>query len=601
MQFKKNTSLLLFFILIYISKGYAQKEIDLADEFFSINDFKKAEQLYSNYIFQKETLPKVYDNYRQCLIKTNQNQELYKSLKKLNKKFPENYLIQVDLLDIEKVVGRLKEFKKDYKITYNAVKKNNYNFLLLYNKLSLRNYLSLTLEFIFDERKTRNDNLFYSEEVMEIYRQRKDNKKWIDEALAYLEFNYSKLELIENQLQLQLNEDDYIYLEEKLLQKIGSSKSVIYQSFLVWLYVQQKDFYSAFQQQRSIDKIRQEFGQKLVDLALIAMDNKAINDAIEILSYVTSTYPDEPIYVDAQDKLIQIRQNKVVATYPVDTVQVNTLITDYDLLASKSRLVRQRIDIKLKQIKLIAFELHQNKRAIDSLNSLVNKRDISSNQLAKARLLLGDILLFDNQQGEASLIFFKVENKWRTGTYAEQAKLKNAKIYYYMGEFSLAQSMLDILKKATTREISNDAIELSVFIKSNSGLDTTFAPLQLYAKAELLAYQKKYEESLKCLDKLLADFPFNTLVDEVYWKKAKIYQLISNKLGQKEQLKLIIQKYSKDIWADDAVYLLAQQLELEGDKIAAMEYYKKILIDYKSSIYLENSRNAYRKLRGDRL
>jgi hypothetical protein len=53
--------------------------------------------------------------------------------------------------------------------------------------------------------------------------------------------------------------------------------------------------------------------------------------------------------------------------------------------------------------------------------------------------------------------------------------------------------------------------------------------------------------------------------------------------------------------AGDAVYLLAKQLEAEGDKIAAMEYYKKILIDYKSSIYLENSRNAYRKLRGDRL
>ncbi len=588
-------------ILSFMSQGYTQTEIDLADEYFSINDFKKAEDLYANYIYQEEKLVRVYSKYRRCLIETNQYDQLYKSLKKLNKKFPENYLIQVDLLSIEEQSGHLKEFKKDYKITYNTVKKNNYNFLLLYNKLSLRNYLTLSLQFIADERKTRNDDLFYSIEVMEIYKQRKENKKWIDEALAYLEFNYSKLEIIEDQLQLQLGDDDFIYLEEQLLQKIGTSKSIIYQSLLVWLYVQQKDFYSAFQQQRSIDKIRKEFGQELVNLAVIAIDNNSIDDAVDILSYVTNTYTEEPIYIDAQSKLIQIRQDKIIASYPVDKSQVNALIKDYNLLADKSKLVRQRIDIKLKQIKLIAFELHENKRAIDSLNGLVIKRGISSNQLAKVRLLLGDIYLFDNQQGEASLIFFKVENKWKSGTYAEQAKLKNAKIYYYMGEFSLSQSMLDILKKATSREISNDAIELSVFIKSNSGLDTTFVPLQLYADAELLAYQKRYEESLKKLDKLLLDFPFNTLVDEVYWKKSELYQLTGNQAEEKEQLKLIIQKFSKDIWADDAVYQLAQQLEAEGDKVAAMEYYKKILIDYKGSIYLENSRNAYRKLRGDKL
>ena len=588
-------------ILSFMSQGYTQTEIDLADEYFSINDFKKAEDLYANYIYQEEKLIRVYSKYRRCLIETNQYDQLYKSLKKLNKKFPENYLIQVDLLSIEGQAGHLKEFKKDYKITYNTVKKNNYNFLLLYNKLSLRNYLTLSLQFIADERKTRNDDLFYSIEVMEIYKQRKENKKWIDEALAYLEFNYSKLEIIEDQLQLQLGDDDFIYLEEQLLQKIGTSKSIIYQSLLVWLYVQQKDFYSAFQQQRSIDKIRKEFGQELVNLAVIAIDNNSIDDAVDILSYVTNTYSEEPIYIDAQSKLIQIRQDKIIASYPVDKSQVNALIKDYNLLADKSKLVRQRIDIKLKQIKLIAFELHENKRAIDSLNGLVIKRGISSNQLAKVRLLLGDIYLFDNQQGEASLIFFKVENKWKSGTYAEQAKLKNAKIYYYMGEFSLSQSMLDILKKATSREISNDAIELSVFIKSNSGLDTTFVPLQLYADAELLAYQKRYEESLKKLDKLLLDFPFNTLVDEVYWKKSELYQLTGNQAEEKEQLKLIIQKFSKDIWADDAVYQLAQQLEAEGDKVAAMVYYKKILIDYKGSIYLENSRNAYRKLRGDKL
>ena len=68
MTVKNNMLLSVAFILLFVCKGYSQKEIDLADEYFQINDFKKAEQLYSNYIFQEDKLSRVYDNYRQCLI-----------------------------------------------------------------------------------------------------------------------------------------------------------------------------------------------------------------------------------------------------------------------------------------------------------------------------------------------------------------------------------------------------------------------------------------------------------------------------------------------------------------------------------------------------
>ncbi len=601
MTFSKNILLPLVLLLIFISKGFAQKEIELADEYFAINEFKKAEKLYENYIFQEGQFNKVYDNYRECLLKTNQVDALYKSLKKLKKRYPEKFIVHVDLLVTERQLDKTKEFQKDYKSTYALVKKDNYKFLMLYDVLMKRGYFDLFLTFITDERKARNDGLYYSIEVMEVYKIKGENKKWIDEALDYLEFNFSKRTYIEDQFQLHLKEEDYTYLETQLLQRIGASKSTVYQSLLVWLYIQQKDFYSAFQQQRSIDRERREYGVELYKLAEIAIDNNALDDAVDILSYITKTYPDEVIYINAQKRLIELREQKVIATYPVDTTQVNSLITDYRALLKKSKSLDQRVDIQLKQIRLVAFELHDNERAIQELNKLLSQRGISAQRIAKVQLLLADVYLFDDQKGEASLLYFKVEKRWKSGGYAEQAKLKNAMIYYYSGEFSLAQSMLDILKKATTREISNDAIELSVFIKSNSGLDTSFDALQLYADSDLLTYQKKYNEALTKLDELLTRFPFHTLVDEVYWKKAQIYKSINDSNHRKEQLQLIVEKYSKDIWADDATYELAKLCEKEGDKKSAMEYYKRILLDYKGSIYLENSRMSYRRLRGDRI
>ena len=68
-----------------------------------------------------------------------------------------------------------------------------------------------------------------------------------------------------------------------------------------------------------------------------------------------------------------------------------------------------------------------------------------------------------------------------------EAKLRNAKLSYYKGDFRLAQEHLDILKQATTREIANDALELSMRIKENIAFDSVGAALKEYASIELFS------------------------------------------------------------------------------------------------------------------
>ena len=85
----------------------------------------------------------------------------------------------------------------------------------------------------------------------------------------------------------------------------------------------------------------------------------------------------------------------------------------------------------------------------------------------------------------------------------------------------------------------------------------------LFFKAKLLIKQKKYEEAITALNKIIAEDNQGFLTDDVYFMMAETY---NNHLKNSEK---------------------------------AQEYYQKIIFDHTSSIYLVDSRKKFRKLRGD--
>jgi tetratricopeptide (TPR) repeat protein len=102
-----------------------------------------------------------------------------------------------------------------------------------------------------------------------------------------------------------------------------------------------------------------------------------------------------------------------------------------------------------------------------------------------------------------------------------EAKLRNAKLSYYKGEFKLAQEHLDILKLATSREIANDAMDLSILIQDNTGLDSTGEAMRAYAAVDLLLFQHRDDEALRQLDALLTKYPNPQLTDECGGKRPR--------------------------------------------------------------------------------
>lgn len=142
--------------------------------------------------------------------------------------------------------------------------------------------------------------------------------------------------------------------------------------------------------------------------------------------------------------------------------------------------------------------------------------------------MLADIYLISGEIWEASLLYSQVEKDFKYEAIGQEAKFRNAKLSFYAGDFAWAKSQADVLKGATTKLISNDALDLSLIISDAIAVDTNEAPLKLFACADLMIRQHKYEDAIIKMDSINILYSSNTLGDDIYFKKAQIYMIQKN-------------------------------------------------------------------------
>lgn len=173
------------------------------------------------------------------------------------------------------------------------------------------------------------------------------------------------------------------------------------------------------------------------------------------------------------------------------TQSVQNLIRDYKVFIAQYRDNTNALEAQRSEAMLYATYLDEKEKAIVLLNELIQNPRASLLVKSTAKLDLGDIYLLKGEPWESNLVIFTSWEVIARKPSRLWSKLKNAKLSYYKGDFRLAQEHLDILKEATTREIANDAMELSMRIKENIAFDSVGEALKAYASIELLLYQNK--------------------------------------------------------------------------------------------------------------
>jgi tetratricopeptide (TPR) repeat protein len=249
-----------------------------------------------------------------------------------------------------------------------------------------------------------------------------------------------------------------------------------------------------------------------------------------------------------------------------------------------------------------AFYSDKSNEAISNLKEALNTPGITDMQKAETKMLLADIHVLHSDIWEAALFYMQVENDFKFEPIGHEAKFKNARIFYYDGEFDFAQAQLGVLKESTSKLIANDALKLSLLITDNFGLDSNFRAMSWYANGDLLIEQHKYTEAFQLFDSIILTFPYHSLGDEILLVKAKAMQQQGKWEDAIRFLEELLKYHKEDILADDAIFQLAEIYENQlNNKEKAADFYKIILFDYKGSLYSEEARKRFRSLRGESL
>ena len=617
---------ILFVLLLILSCGalFAQQseEEKLALQYYKDKEFDKAVELFEK-IQAKKPNSYVYYYYYASLMELQRYGDLEKLCKKQIRNFPNVQRYKVDLGYAYERAGENQKAEKQYQDLLRNLQAKEFSVQELYSAFYSHVKYDYAIESILKGRKLLNNDKFLAKELIALYQHLNQTEKVIDEALNLVkEDDETYLEQAQTAIQNLLQDDDdqikYNTVKttlQKYSQKYPSNIS--YLNLLLWINQLHKDFPEALELAKSIDKRTKKEGLKTYPLALVAAENKDYETAIEALNYVISKGEDALNYVLAKMKILDVRYQQLTSTSPVKMVDAMNLERDFQKALEENGIHSGTMDWIRKYAHLLAFYVNKPQAAIDLLtHASSNTKD--NKEKSQYKIDMADIQLYMGDIWEASLNYSQVDKALPNDALGSEAKFKNAKLSFYIGEFDWAKSQLDVLAAATTKLISNDAIYFSLLIADNQeeeeegddedttqmlfGQETKNLPLKKYAEADFLIFQNKDDKALEVLDTVIAMSPFGTLVDDALYQKALIFIKQKNYLGAEALLKKIEDNHGTELLADDAVYQLAELYEYYlKDVSKAMEYYQKIIRDFSSSLYVVEARKHYRTLRGDNI
>ncbi|HEY4650423.1 MAG TPA: tetratricopeptide repeat protein [Pontibacter sp.] len=599
--FRKTYLLVTLLLVLATTIVQAQtQDLELAREYFRKGEYQKAEALYEKLVDDKRLFPVVYPDYLKTLLALRNYKEAEKLVKRTIKQNPGNYNFEVDLGLVYQAAGDKTAAEK--------------HFNRIIQQATAENAIAVASAFIqndlFDQaektylrgRELSKNPLEHNRPLIALYTYRQKNEALIPEVLNLLQENESEVGYVQNMLQNSLRDEKALdALEKELIMRVQQYPDKLsYNELLVWLYVQRLDFYSALLQARAVDKRTRSGGARVMELGAISAKNKDYKSAIEAYEYIVSEYPEGPYYLVARQRLINAREEQVQNTFPVDKEKITALIADYNALLAEVGKSAATVEVLQHMANLYAFYLDDKEKAIALLQEAIAMPRANGNVVADSKLTLGDIYLLKGEPWESTLLYSQVEKSHKDTPIGYEAKLRSARLNYFKGDFELAQAHLDILKLATSREIANDAMDLSLLITDNTGLDTSTTAMEEYAAIELLVFQNKLQQALRSLDAMLQKYPGHSLTDEIYFQKAGIQERMGDFAGAVASLEKIVSSPQYDILSDDALFKMAFIYEENlKDPAKAQQLYNDLLVKHQGSIFVAEARKRFRNLRGD--
>ncbi|TDT46673.1 tetratricopeptide repeat protein [Maribacter spongiicola] len=589
----------IFFIITYTALStfsFAQDDF-LAKQYFADGDFEKAVVFYEKLV---EKNPRRTE-YVQDLVACYQQLERYVEAEDfLNERLKDRNPYPTLLIDLGYNYA-LQEKEDMAQINYDKaldiISKNpNYGYALglQFQKYSL---LDLAIK-AFQQSMDLNPALDFNFQMARIYGEQGNVEAMYNSYLnLVIDGKTSKsniLRSIDDFVSEDAEDKNNILLKKVLLERAQKNPDVLWNELLSWLFVQQKQYGSAFRQEKAIYKrMDGSSTTRLENLGKDALENEENEVAKDIFSYIIENTSNNLIKLDSELYLIDIELLNPSAS------QLEAIQKKYDALIDEYGYKTQSLQLQVAYANFLTFKKNDPAPAEKLLKNSLDL-PLSDRGTAYLKLALGDILVYDKKFNEALIYFSQIQQKLKNDVLGQDARYKVAQTSFYKGDFDWALTQLKVLRSSTSQLIANDAMQLSLLISDNSLEDSTQTALKKYARADFLAYQNKTDEAITALGDILENHKGEKIEDEALLKQAQLFEKKKKYEDAELNYQKIITFYGNGILADDAYYALGEiYRKILNDPIKAKEQYEKIIYNYQDSYYFPEARKNFRILRGD--
>ncbi len=594
------------FITIVFMAGFAisafGQNAKLADQYYLDGEYEKASDIYE-LLYQKSNRSDYYFNkYIECLLALEDFERSEQIIKEQLKADPEKINLHVTLGNVLERQNKFEEADAEYLTAIENLSPNIQRITQLGNSFIMLAKYDLAIQTYERGTELMKNPALFSYNLADLYRRKGDKEKMIEQYLFSLHANPNRLNSVQSVLQRNLYGDEFDLLQQQLYMFIQEfPETDHFPEMLAWVFIQKKDYRNALRQVRALDKRLNENGSRVYALAQVASNARDYDTAIEAFDYIVNTKgKNSSYYLEAKRASLACMRKKLVSAYDYTEEDLKALETEYITFLDEFGWNANTALIVTELSRLEAFYLNDLDRAIELLNEVIKYPGVNKHVQGNAKISLADYYLMQGEIWEATLLYSQVDKAFQEENLGEQARFKNAKLSYYNGDFEWAQTQFDVLKASTSKLIANDALDLSIFIMDNLGLDTTDHPMKAYAEAELLIFQNRLDKANEKLTILSNLYPEHGLQDDIKYARARI-AMKERAYEAAELLYLdIIENHREEIRADNAMFELADLYEHQLDRLdKAMELYERIFIEFSGSTFSIEARKRYRFLRGD--
>ncbi len=575
----------------------------LAAQYFQQGDFERA-ILYYEKLYKRQPSPYYYEQLFKSYVGMKRYEDA-EDLVKSQQKRDDDPRYFVDLGGLYRMMGEDEKARAQFEKALKQITADPNRIRQVANAFTRNNELDLALETYERGQRLVKDSYNFHYEIANLYAAKGDVPGMIRKYMDVLSANEGYIQSVQNGLSRHVDftvrDERTETLRTELLRRIQREPDkLVFHELLIWMYIQQKDLTSAMVQCKALDKRFNEGGRRLLDLAAIALSNKDYATATKCYDHVIALGASGAGYLPARLGLLRTLHAKVTGEAEPSAEELADVQEQYDAAIKELGLNSATVELMRDWSDLKAYYLNDAPGAIELLQRAIEMPTIDPKVQAQLKIDLGDVHVLAGDIWEASLLYSQVDLDFKYDVIGNEARMRNARVSFYAGDMLWSLAQLDILKASTSKLIANDAMELSLLIGDNLGLDSNSVPLSLYADAQLLTFQHRYDEALHVLDTLDAAFPMHTLGDDVLYQRYRIAHARKRFEEAAAFLEKVVELYPIDILVDNALFDLGRLYEEElKDPEKAKGYYERLLFEQTGSIFVPEARERFRRLRGD--